>query len=92
MHTHRLLRYHSPRPLPPVLHLLAIHPRRRFRIIDPRPHLIPPLDIYILDVKGVNVSWEITQACKQDVDEKVGAAAGDKEDANGWDCGGVSRR
>jgi hypothetical protein len=33
----------------------------------------------------MDMPWKISEACKQDVDEQVGAAAGDEEDTNGWD-------
>lgn len=67
--------------MPPILHPLTIHPRRRPRIINPRAHLIPPLHIHILYVERVDVAWEVTQQREKDVDEEVCAAARDEEDA-----------
>lgn len=81
LHRHRC----NNNPLPHTLHLLAIHARRRPRVHDPRAHLVPSLEVYVFDVEGVDVAWEVAQECEQQVDEEVGAAAGDEEDAEGWD-------
>lgn len=83
LHNNRLRNLHIPHPS--ILHLLTIHARRRLSIIDARPYLIPPLDVHVLEVKGVDVAGEVTEEREQDVDEEVDAAAGDEEDADGWD-------
>lgn len=65
-----------------ILYLLAIHTSCRTRIVDPRAHLIASLEVHVLDVKGVDVAWEIAQDREEDVDEKVDAAASYEEDAD----------
>jgi hypothetical protein len=43
------------------------------------------LDLDILDVEGVDVSGQVAEEGQADVDEEVGAAAADEEDAERWD-------
>jgi hypothetical protein len=33
-----------------------------------------------------NLTWEVAKKCEKEVYEKVSAAAGDEEDAEGRDC------
>lgn len=44
------------------------------------------------DIEGVYMSGEVPEEGEADVDQEVGAAAGNEEDADGGDCGrwGVS--
>ena len=35
------------------------------------------------------VGGKVPEECEADVNKEIGAAAGDEEDAEGWDCGGV---
>jgi hypothetical protein len=71
--------------MPSILHFLTVHARRRTRIVYPRTHLVSTLYVHILDVKGVDVAGEVAEEREEDVDEQVGAAAGDEEDAEWWD-------
>jgi hypothetical protein len=82
----RLLYHHRSRVRSSILHLLTIHARRRLRVQYARAHLVAPLHVHILDVEGVDVAGEVAQKREQNVDEQVGAAAGDEEDTDGWDC------
>ena len=67
--------------MPSILHLLAIHARRKSPVINACAYLATTLQINVFDVKRVQVTWNDPQKCEKDVDEQVGAAAGDEEDA-----------
>jgi hypothetical protein len=80
-HNRRLRLRHNTIPHPPILHLLTIHTRRQSSIIYPRPNLISALHVHVFEIEGVNMPWKIAEEREKEVDEEVGAAAGDEEDA-----------
>lgn len=43
-----------------ALHLLAVHARRRTRIVDARAHFVAALDVDVFDVEGVDVPGEVS--------------------------------
>ena len=45
--------------------------------------LLPAIEIDILKVEGVDVTWDVAETCEADVDQEVGAAAGDHVNADG---------
>lgn len=64
-----------------ILHLLAIHARRKSSVIYACANLVTTFNINIFDIERVDMSWYDAKKCEKDVDEQVGAAAGDEEDA-----------
>ena len=80
-------RIHSPiTRLSAPLHILTIHAGRPFLHQPAHFRLAASLEVDILEVEGVDVAGEVAEDGQADVDEEVGAAAGDEEDADGWDC------
>ena len=84
--SHRRDRYH--RLTPAVLHFFAVHTRRRLRIEYACARLVAALHVDVFDVEGVDMAGDKGQHREADVDEEVGAAAGDEEDTNRWHWGG----
>ena len=41
------------------------------------------IKVDVFDIERVDVAWDVTKERQADVDEEVGAAASDHEDANG---------
>lgn len=44
------------------------------------------LVVDVLDVKGVDVAWEVTEDREEDVDDEIGTTAFDQEDSDRRDC------
>ena len=72
--------------MPPILHLLAIHTRRRACIVDASAYLVAPLHVHIFDVEGVDVAGEVAEDGEGDIDEEVGAATCYDIDTDWWHC------
>ncbi len=51
----------------------------------PKSALFAAVKVDIFDVEGMDVTWDVAEYSKADVDEEVGSTAADHEDANGWD-------
>lgn len=50
-------------PIPAPLHPLAIHARRRLRVVHAACSILATLVVHILDVKGVNMTREVPIIC-----------------------------
>lgn len=74
--------------LPAPLHAITINARSRFRTEYACARLVASLVVHVFDVESVDVTREVAQYGQEDVDEEVGAAACDEEDADGGNCGG----
>lgn len=35
--------------------------------------------VYVFEIEGVDMTWEVPENCQQDIDEEIGAAAGNEE-------------
>lgn len=53
--------------------------------------LLFAVEVHVFEVEGVDVAREVAEDGQADVDEEVGAAAGDHVDAYGGDCFGGER-
>ena len=47
--------------------------------------LLASIEIDVFDVEGVDVTWNVAEDGETDVDEQIGAATRDYEDADRWD-------
>ena len=70
---------------PAILHLLAVHARRGAGRDYAGPGVLTALEVDVFEVEGVYVTGEVAKDGESDIDEEVGAAACDEEDAEGWD-------
>jgi hypothetical protein len=50
-----------------------------------KPSVFSPLVVNVFKVESVNVTREITQQRKEDVDTKIDSAPRDQEDSERWD-------
>ncbi len=67
------------------LHVIAVHTRCTPVVKDALPALLPALIIHVFNVKCMYVARKVAKQGEGDVDEEVGAAASDEEDADGRD-------
>jgi hypothetical protein len=68
---------------PTIIHAIAENTWGRSGSIDASLCLILALVVDVFDVEGMDMAGEETEDCEADVDEEVGAAAGNEEDADG---------
>lgn len=59
-----LSRGHGSVSLPTRLHVRAVHTRRRLILIDPLLRLLLPMEVDVLQIESVNMSWEVTKEGK----------------------------
>ena len=80
--------YH--RLAPTILHFLAVYTGRRLRIEYARARLVAAPHVDVFDVEGVDMARDKGQHREADVNEEVGAAAGDEKDTDRWHWEGIS--
>jgi len=79
-------RPHSAVPLSSSLNIVAVNARRRSAIVEALRSLFLLVVINVNHVESMHVAGQHAEDGEADVDEEVGAAACDDEDANGRDC------
>ena len=52
-------RLHNDSLLSAILHLLAVHARRKTAVVRAGPDLVAPLVVHVFDVEGVDVAGEV---------------------------------
>jgi len=67
------------------IHSVAVNAWGRHLADDSESRFIPALEIGVFDIERVDVSWEVTEDCKQDVYPEISSATSDEEDADGWE-------
>lgn len=75
-------RTHRPIPLPSSLHVIAVHAGRRPVSEVPFGSLLLAVVVDIDDIERVDVAGQEGEDGQADIDEEVGAAAGDDVDAH----------
>lgn len=70
-------------PQPPGLNPVTVDPASPPLIQLAQAPLLATMEVHILEVERVDVPREVAQQREADVDEEVGAAARDQEDADG---------
>jgi hypothetical protein len=71
-----------------ALDSVGVNARRVFRRELAESALFPAVEEDVLDVEGVDMAWDVAKDCQTDIDEEVGTAARDHENANGRDQDG----
>lgn len=66
-----------------ILNSLTIDARRSLTRQLTHSRFLSAIEIDIFDVEGVDMAWQVTEDGETDVNEEVGAAAGDHKDADG---------
>jgi hypothetical protein len=88
-------RSHTAISLPSSLHVIAVNTRRRSVVVKALASLLLLVVIDVFYIESMDMAREVTEQREADVDEEVGAAAGDDVDSDGrdwWICVSLAAR